>query len=83
MENRDRDKMSKNINPTPAGDLNRNTSSQEGQKKNDSNADFGQKIGRSENMENEPSRRPGNGKENMDVERGTGTSRGLDSGSEH
>jgi hypothetical protein len=59
MENRDRDKMSKNTEPTSAGDVNRNTSSQIGKNKSDSSADFGQKIGKSENL-NEPNSRTGN-----------------------
>lgn len=59
MENRDRDKMSKNTSSTPAGDVNRNTSSNIGKQQSDSSADFGQNIGRSENLENEPSRRTG------------------------
>src|SRR5947209_12820948 len=58
MENRERDKMSKNTESTSAGDVNRNTSSQIGKNKSDSSADFGQKIGRSENM-SEPSSRTG------------------------
>jgi hypothetical protein len=59
MENRERDKMSKNTESTSAGDVNRNTSSQIGKDKSDSSADFGQKIGRSENL-NEPNSRTGN-----------------------
>jgi hypothetical protein len=58
MENRERDKMSKNTGSTSAGDVNRNTSSQIGKNKSDSSADFGQNIGRSENL-NEPSSRTG------------------------
>ena len=58
MENRDRDKISReSSSSTPAGDVNRHTSSKSGQK-NDSSVDFGQKIGRSE-MGNEGSRRSG------------------------
>jgi hypothetical protein len=59
MENRERDKMSKNTESTSAGDVNRNTSSQIGKNKSDSSADFGQNIGRSESL-NEPSGRTGN-----------------------
>ncbi|HEV7573312.1 MAG TPA: hypothetical protein VGQ21_17580 [Thermoanaerobaculia bacterium] len=59
MENRERDKMSKNTESTSAGDVNRNTSSQIGKDKSDSSADFGQNIGRSENL-NEPNSRTGN-----------------------
>jgi|GEM_PF-626607 len=58
MENRDRDKVSKNTGSTSAGDINRNTSSQIGKNKSDSSADFGQNVGRSENL-NEPSSRTG------------------------
>src|SRR4051795_13665960 len=58
MENRERDKMSKNTESTSAGDVNRNTSSQIGKNKSDSSTDFGQNIGRSENL-NEPSSRTG------------------------
>ncbi|HEV7425337.1 MAG TPA: hypothetical protein VGQ46_03145 [Thermoanaerobaculia bacterium] len=58
MENRERDKMSRNTESTSAGDVNRNTSSQIGKNKSDSSADFGQNIGRSENL-NEPSSRTG------------------------
>ena len=59
MENRERDKMSKNTESTSAGDVNRNTSSQIGKNKSDSTADFGQNIGRTENL-NEPNSRTGN-----------------------
>ncbi|MEA2238553.1 MAG: hypothetical protein QOC81_3277 [Thermoanaerobaculia bacterium] len=59
MENRERDQMSKNTQSTPAGDVNRNTSSQSGKEKSDSSADFGQNIGRSENL-NEPNSRGSN-----------------------
>ena len=59
MENRERDKMSRNTESTSAGDVNRNTSSQIGKNKSDSSADFGQNIGRSENL-NEPNSRTGN-----------------------
>jgi hypothetical protein len=50
MENRDRDKLSKNTGSTPSGDVNRNTSSNIGQQKSGSSAEFGQKTGRSENI---------------------------------
>jgi len=59
MENRERDKMSKNTGSTSAGDVNRNTSSQIGKNKSDSSVEFGQNVGRSENL-NEPSSRTGN-----------------------
>src|SRR5712691_8212601 len=52
MENRDRDKISKGIGSTPADDVNRDKSSNIGQKSG-SSADFGQKVGRGENIESE------------------------------
>ena len=48
MENRYRDKLSRSDHSTEAGDLNRKTSQRQGQQ-NDSSAEFGQSIGRSEN----------------------------------
>ena len=53
MENRDRDKMSKSTGSTPAGDVNRSTSSNIGQQKSGSNVNFGEKVGRSENIESD------------------------------
>lgn len=58
MENRERDKMSRNTESSSAGNVNRNTSSQIGKNKSDSSADFGQNIGRSENLK-EPNSRTG------------------------
>ncbi len=59
MDNRERDKMSKNTESTSAGDVNRNTSSQIGKNKSDSSAGFDQKTGRTDNL-NEPNSRTGN-----------------------
>jgi hypothetical protein len=59
MENRERDKMSRNTESTSAGDVNRNTSSQIGKDKSDSSAGFDQKTGRTDNL-NEPNSRTGN-----------------------
>ncbi len=52
MENRDRDKMNKNISSTK-------TPSNIDKNKGDSRVDFGEKIGRSENLNNEPGGRLG------------------------
>lgn len=52
MENRDRDKMNKNISST-------NTPSNSGKNKSDSRVDFGEKVGRSEELNNEPGGRLG------------------------
>lgn len=59
MENRDRDKMSKNVNSTSSSDVNRSSSSKLDQSKGDSQSSFGKNIGRSEEISNEPSRRSG------------------------
>ena len=59
MENRDRDKLSKNTGSTSGGDVNRNTSSNIGQQKSGSSAEFGQKTGRSENIGSENGRSGG------------------------
>jgi hypothetical protein len=59
MENRDRDKMSKNVGSTSAGDVNRSTSANLDKSKSDSQSNFGRNIGRSEDISNEPSRRSG------------------------
>src|SRR5689334_13473570 len=69
MENRDRDKMSKNTGSTPAGDVNRNTSSSSGQK-SDSSVDFGQKVGRGENIESDTRRSGSIGSSGMQSDSG-------------
>ena len=72
MENRDRDKLSHNDSPTAAGDINRETEQRRGSENDESTADFGQQIGRSENLE-EPNQR------NRDIE----TDRSGDSKGRH
>jgi hypothetical protein len=57
MDNRNRDKMSKeSTGSTAAGDINRKVSQRD---QKDSQASFGKNIGRSENLESEPSRQSG------------------------
>ena len=70
MENRERDKMSRKQSGTSGGDVNRDTESGIGNRNDDSSADFGQNIGRSENLENEPSRRSGSEVGSSDIESG-------------
>jgi hypothetical protein len=79
MENRERDQMSKNTQSTPAGDVNRNTSSQSGKEKSDSSADFGQNIGRTENLNEPNSRGSKSGSEGWDSSSKSGSSGGYDS----
>jgi hypothetical protein len=56
MENRDRDKLNKNTG---------STSSNIDKKKSDSSADFGQNVGKSENLNNEPGRSGKQGQSGM------------------
>jgi hypothetical protein len=51
MENRERDRVSQRTEPTEAGKLNRETSEKQGREQNSGTAEFGQSIGRSENLE--------------------------------
>ncbi len=84
MDNRDRDKISRNTGSTEAGDLNRKTSQNIGRDKSGSSAEFGQKIGRSEeDIDNESSRQSdsvGSGGMQSDTGRSSGSS-GFDSDS--
>jgi hypothetical protein len=52
MENRERDRVSQRASPTEAGELNRRVEEEKGRQQNSgTSAEFGQKIGRSENLE--------------------------------
>lgn len=51
MENRERDRMSQRSSSTDAGDINRRTEEEKGRKNSGTGAEFGQNIGRSENLE--------------------------------
>ena len=52
MENRERDRVSQRTSPTEAGELNRRVEEEKGREHNSgTSAEFGQKIGRSENLE--------------------------------
>jgi hypothetical protein len=52
MENRERDRVSQRSSPTEAGELNRHVEEEKGRQHNSgTSAEFGQKIGRSENLE--------------------------------
>ena len=71
MQNPDRNKLSESTESTELGEINRETSLRKANEKDDSTAEFGQKIGRSENL-NEPNQR-GRDEENPG---GTGDSKG-------
>lgn len=52
MENRERDRVSQRASPTEAGEINRRVEEEKGREHNSgTSAEFGQKIGRSENLE--------------------------------
>ncbi len=52
MENRERDRVSQRASPTEAGELNRRVEEEKGRQQNSgTSAEFGQQIGRSENLE--------------------------------
>lgn len=53
MENRERDRVSQRTEPTDAGQINRHTEEEKGREKNSgTDAEFGQKIGQAEKLEN-------------------------------
>ncbi|HEX6160905.1 MAG TPA: hypothetical protein VF111_12110 [Thermoanaerobaculia bacterium] len=49
MENRERDRVSQRISPTPAGELNREVEERKG-RESGSSIEFGKNIGESENL---------------------------------
>lgn len=57
MENKDRDKVSRNTTSTSAGNVNRETSERMSHEKSGNAAEFGNRIGRAEDLTNEPSSR--------------------------
>jgi len=50
MEHRERDRVRQRNAPTKAGDINRKTSSEQGRENSGKGTEFGQNIGRSENL---------------------------------
>lgn len=65
MDNRDRDKVSQSDQPTDAGKVDRDT-----------DAGFGQNIGRSEKWDEDPSRRSISDEETLDMKRKSSSSGG-------
>ncbi len=51
MENRERDRVSQRTSSTEAGDINRRTSEEKGREISGTDTEFGQNIGRSENLD--------------------------------
>ena len=81
MENRERDQMSSDKQSTSVDDMNRKTSSQSGKEKSDSSADFGQNIGRSDNLNEPNSRGSKSGSSGWDSSGKNSSSGGYDSSS--
>lgn len=77
MENRNRDKVNELDNSTSAGRVNRETSSRKGQ--DDSNVEFGKKIGQSEGMSDGSSRRERSGDLSSSSGRRGSSSSGMNS----
>jgi hypothetical protein len=50
MEDRERDRVSQRTTPTEAGQINRHVEEEKGRRNSASDVEFGQKIGRSENL---------------------------------
>jgi hypothetical protein len=80
MQNRENDDMSKKGQST--GDMNRKTSTPMEKGKNDSSSDFGQNIGRSENLNEPNSRGSKSGSGGYDSSSSSSSSSGRDSSSD-
>ena len=82
MENRERDRVSKRTSPTEAGDINREVSSERGREHNSgTSAEFGQSIGRAENLSEGGEMRNKN-ESNVNKNVGMGNEQSRRSGSE-
>jgi hypothetical protein len=78
MENRERDRVSQRTSPTEAGDINRQASEERGREQNSgTSAEFGQKIGRSEDLSEGGEM---HNKDDKNVNRSTGMGSGTGSG---
>ncbi|MCU1231169.1 MAG: hypothetical protein JWO97_4053 [Acidobacteria bacterium] len=84
MENRERDKVSRNSStPTDAGEVNRNTSERMHKNRSDSSVDFGEKIGRSEGLNSESGRSSGSGSMGSSSSSSSGGNRGSSDDGRH
>ena len=73
MENRERDRVSQRSSPTEAGDINRHVEEERGRKVNSgTSAEFGQKIGRAENLSEGGEMRNKDNERNMNKNVGMG-----------
>ena len=71
MENRERDRVSQRREPTDAGRINRQTSEEIGREQHGGTAEFGQSIGRSENLEGGEMRNPKDSGSKSDIDEST------------
>lgn len=85
MENRERDRVSQRTSPTEAGQLNRKVSEEQGREQNSgTSAEFGQSIGRAENLSEGGEMRNRNDRQDSDLKNtsmGNESSRKQGSGS--
>lgn len=82
MENRERDRVSQRTTPTEAGRINRQVEEEKGREQNSgTSAEFGQNIGRSENLEGgtmDNNKRSGMNNPNSDLDRESSRRPGSD-----
>ena len=83
MENRERDRVSQRSSPTEAGQINRHVEEERGREVNSgTSAEFGQKIGRAENLSEGGEMRNRDKESNMNRNVGMGSEQSRRSGSE-
>lgn len=82
MENRERDRVSQRTSPTDAGRINREVSEERGREQNSgTSAEFGQSIGRAENLSEGGEMRNKDSESNMNRNSGMGSEQSRNSGS--
>ena len=82
MENRERDRVSQRTSPTDAGQINREVSEERGRELNSgTSAEFGQSIGRAENLSEGGEMRNKDSESNMNKNVGMGNEQSRNSGS--
>jgi hypothetical protein len=83
MENRERDRVSQRTSPTEAGQINREVSEERGRELNSgTSAEFGQSIGRAEDLSEGGEMRNKDNESNMNKNVGMGNEQSRNSGSE-
>lgn len=81
MENRERDRVSQSSTPTEAGRINREVEEKKGREQGDTSAEFGQSIGRSEDLSEGGNMRNKNDNDLKNTNMGNESSRNSGGGS--